>query len=226
MPLENYFSGDPGFTHEQEAELIRLTNALRGMMDSCVKLNAPLKELQDLADQAEKLDLSMKKHASLRPLAAHNAIFKPEDVAWSSPYSPVVGRANPIAPPMHLVLTQDKAIGTVNFGDIYEGPPDCVHGGIIALTWDHVMALANMLANARGPTAYLNIAYRNPSPLNTELRFEAWIDRIEGKKLFIKGACYNGETVVTEAEGLFINTIIKGLNIDPETIRQQIVTAD
>lgn len=226
MPLENYFTGDPDFSAAQEAELVELTRTLRNILDKSVKLNAPLEVLQQLVRQAEQLDQKMEDFAKVRPLAAHNSEFRPDDVAWSSPYSPVVGRANPISPPMHLVLTEDKAVGTVTFGDIYEGPPNCVHGGIIALTWDHVMALANMLTNARGPTAYLHVQYRNPSPLNSELRFEAWIDRVEGKKIFTRGACYCGDTLVTEAEGLFINTIIKGLDIDPEIIKQHIVTAD
>ena len=81
-----------------------------------------------------------------------------------------------------MVLREEKAIGTVTFGDAYEGPPNCVHGGMVALTWDHVMALANMLINARGPTAWLHVDYKKPTPLYAPLRFEAWIDKVEGKK--------------------------------------------
>jgi acyl-coenzyme A thioesterase PaaI-like protein len=223
MGIANYFDSDPNFTPIQEAELVRLTKALRQVIDYNVKLNAPLETLTQLADTAEAMAAQMQPHSSVRPIAAHNKHFRPDDVNWSAPYSPVVGRCNPLAPPMQMVLREEKAIGTVTFGDAYEGPPNCVHGGMIALTWDHVMALANMLINARGPTAWLHVDYKKPTPLYTPLRFEAWIDKLEGKKIFIKGVCYARDEIVTEASGLFINTVIKNIGVEEEMLRQEIL---
>ena len=221
MGIANYFNSDPDFTAEQEAELVRLTRALRQLIDCTVKLNAPLASLTQLANDAESMAAQMLPFSSVRPIAAHNKVFDPDCVDWSAPYSPVVGRCNPLSPPMQMYLTEDKAIGTVTFGDPYEGPPNCVHGGMVALTWDHVMALANMLINARGPTAWLHVDYRKPTPLYTPLRFEAWIDKLEGKKIFIKGACYANGEVVTEASGLFINTVIRNIGVEEEMLRQE-----
>ncbi len=220
MGIANYFDSDPNFSEAQEAELVRLTNAVRKIIDSNVKLNAPLTELQQLADAAEQIAARMQTHASVRPIAAHNKLFKPEQVDWSAPFSPVVGRCNPLSPPMKMVLRDGKAIGEVTFSDAYEGPPNCVHGGMVALTWDHVLALSNMLLNARGPTAWLHIEYRKPTPLLTPLRFEAWIDRVEGKKIFAKGVCYANGEVVTEATGLFIHTFIKNIGVDENMMKQ------
>jgi hypothetical protein len=220
MGIANYFDSDPDFTPEQETELVRLTHALRQIIDSSVKLNAPLATLVQLADDAELMAERMQPYSDVRPIAAHNKAFDPDHVDWSAPYSPVVGRCNPLSPPMSMVLRDNKAIGEVVFGDAYEGPPNCVHGGMVSLTWDHVMALSNMLINARGPTAWLHVEYRKPTPLHTPLRFEAWIDKLEGKKIFVKGACYANGEVVTEASGLFINTFIKNIGVEEETMRQ------
>ena len=220
MGITNYFDSDPDFTAAQETELVRLSAALRKIIDSSVKLNAPLTTLQQLADDAEKIATQMQAHSSVRPLAAHNKLFKPEQVDWSAPYSPVVGRCNPLSAPMQMMLRDGKAIGEVTFGDAYEGPPNCVHGGMVALAWDHVLALSNMLINARGPTAWLHVEYRKPTPLLTPLRFEAWIDRVEGKKIFTKGACYANGEIVTEATGLFINTFIKNIGVDEKMMKQ------
>lgn len=220
MGLANYFEGDPSFTEPQETELIRLAQALRETIDHCVKLNAPLETLTAIASQAEQLAQRMAPFSQLRPMAAHNKVFRPERVDWSAPYSPVVGRCNPLSPPMCMRLEHDKAIGEVTFGDAYEGPPGCVHGGMVSLTWDHVLALSNMLLNARGPTAWLHVEYRKPTPLLTPLRFEAWIDKVEGKKIFAKGVCYANGEVVTEASGLFINTVIKNIGVTEEVFRQ------
>ncbi|MEZ5436399.1 MAG: hypothetical protein R3E67_07795 [Pseudomonadales bacterium] len=41
MGIANYFDSDPNFTPVQEAELVRLTKALRQIIDHTVKLNAP-----------------------------------------------------------------------------------------------------------------------------------------------------------------------------------------
>lgn len=225
MALANYFESDPDFTDEQEAQLIRLNNALRQIIEHTVKLNAPLSALEALANQAEQMAAHMQPHSSVRPIAAHNKLFKPDDVNWSGPYSPVAGRLNPLSPPIHMVLRDGKAIGTAVFGDAYEGPPTCVHGGIVALTWDHVMALANMLLEARGPTAWLHVEYRKPTPLYETLRFEAWIEKVEGKKIFIRGACYARGEVVTEASGLFINTIIKNIGVDENTLKHHTIAS-
>lgn len=223
MGIANYFDSDPNFTAVQETELVRLTKALRQLIDHNVKLNAPLATLSQLADTAESMVTTMQPYSGVRPIAAHNKHFRPDDVNWSGPYSPVSGRCNPLSPPIHMVLREEKAIGTVTFGDAYEGPPNCVHGGMVALTWDHVMALANMLINARGPTAWLHVDYKKPTPLYTSLRFEAWIDRLEGKKIFIKGACYANNEIVTEASGLFINTVIKNIGVEEEMLRQDVM---
>jgi acyl-coenzyme A thioesterase PaaI-like protein len=226
MGIANYFDSDPNFTAQQEAELVRLTSALRRIIDCNVKLNAPLDTLTRLANDAEAMLATMEPYSSVRPIAAHNKVFKPEDVNWSAPYSPVVGRCNPLSPPMQMMLEDNKAVSLATFGDPYEGPPNCVHGGIVALAWDHVMALSNMLLNARGPTAWLHVEYRKPTPLYTPLRFEAWIDRVEGKKIFVKGACYANGEVVTEASGLFINTVIKNIGVEEEMLRQQVLRGE
>lgn len=53
-------------------------------------------------------------------------------------------------------------------------------------------------------TGTLSIRYRRPTPLHTDLRFEASLDRKEGRKLFTTGRLYAGDDLCAEAEGLFI----------------------
>ena len=220
--LNHYFNGDQNFNAQQEAQLVRLTKNLRAVITNSVTLNGSEEALTKLADQAEALNVSMKPLAGLRAMASHNKIFKYNDVAWSSPYSPINGRANPLSPPMFTQIKDDKAIGIVNCGPAYEGPPGCVHGGVVAMIWDHVLAVGTMVKDARGPTAYLTINYIRPTPLNTELRFEAWIEKQEGKKTFAKGRCYAGDDIVTEAEGLFIHTTLRDVDVTMDRAQQVI----
>jgi hypothetical protein len=45
------------------------------------------------------------------------------------PTSPVIGLANPIAPPVEVESVAGGLNGRVFFDNQYEGPPGCVHGG-------------------------------------------------------------------------------------------------
>ena len=89
------------------------------------------------------------------------------------PTSPVIGFANPIAPPVELELTDEGLIGRVFFDYQYEGPPGCVHGGVIALVFDELLGAVNIAANSPGMTGTLTIRYRKPTPILTELRLVA-----------------------------------------------------
>ena len=53
------------------------------------------------------------------------------------------------------------------FDFAYEGPPTCVHGGVIAETFDEVLGAANMVAGNPGMTGTLTVRYRKPTPLRT-----------------------------------------------------------
>ena len=124
-------------------------------------------------------------------------------------YSPLSGRNNPIAPPVRLrvVAGKDDAAGEhriegdVTFGPAYEGPPGHVHGGFIAAMFDELLGFAQL---SPGFTAYLHVNYRKPTPLNTALSLVAWVDSIDGRKRMVRGECYAGDLLLSDAEGLFI----------------------
>jgi len=225
--LENYFIGDPDFGPAQEEELLRFSAAIRRINNKIIKLSGTQAELSALADVAEQLEQKINPLVKRRALPAYSKIFDFKDVGRTYAYSPITGRANPIAPPVFTNIENNKVICHVTFTDVYEGPPGCVHGGIVALTWDHVLAAATIIDDARGPTANLSISYRKPTPLKQALRFESWVDRHEGKKVWIKGICYaidtsGVESIVTEAEGLFINSLIREIYVTEEHLKQEI----
>ena len=120
-------------------------------------------------------------------------------------HSPMIGRANPLAPPITLELLEDLVIGRVNFGAAYEGPPGCVHGGYVACAFDEILGAAQTFSGAPGMTGTLTIRYRKPTPLHADLRFEGRFDRIEGRKVFTSGLLYAGELLTAEADGIFIS---------------------
>jgi hypothetical protein len=42
------------------------------------------------------------------------------------------------------------------------------------------------------------------TPLHTPLRFEAWVERIDGRKVFVRGLCHAAGELLTESEAIFV----------------------
>ena len=79
-----------------------------------------------------------------------------------------------------------------------------MHGAIPAATFDQVFNVANLMRGVAGPTRRLEIRYRKPTPLLADLRFEGWVDRVEGREVHARGHVPHGDPVTVEAEGTFV----------------------
>src|SRR5664280_2017157 len=127
------------------------------------------------------------------------------------PTSPIMGMVNPIAPPVRVLVVEgvDGGYREIRaeawFDYAYEGPPTCVHGGVIAETFDEVLGAANMVAGNHGMTGTLTVRYRKPTPLRTELRIEARYLGRDGRKIRSWAGMYHGDVLTAEADGLFID---------------------
>lgn len=97
-----------------------------------------------------------------------------------------------------------RAIGEVAFGAPYEGPPGCVHGGVIAAAFEMVFNAANLMVGTAGPTATLELHYRRPTPLGAMLRFEAWQEKVVGRRVHVRGHVTAEDRVTVEARGEFV----------------------
>jgi acyl-coenzyme A thioesterase PaaI-like protein len=124
------------------------------------------------------------------------------------PYSPVLGPRNPIAPPVVCEVEGGAVRAVTSFGPCYAGAPGApaglVHGGVIALVMDELLGYANVVNQTGAMTGTLTIRYRSPTPLGRAVRMEARTERVEGRKVFARGAFWHGERLTAEAEGVFI----------------------
>jgi len=191
-------------TDDQKEQLRRLASALRGLVESSVALSAPLPELAAMADAAEALGARAVGFAGERPFPRYGP---PEggDLNTILPWSPISGRYNPLAAPVSMSMEDGKAIGTARLGLAYEGPPGGVHGGVVAAIWDQVLAYACMVRGMPGPTATFTTHFRAITPIHQALRFEAWVERSEGRRVYARGRCHAGDKLVSEADGVFIH---------------------
>jgi acyl-coenzyme A thioesterase PaaI-like protein len=195
----------PYLEEDQRRELLRLVAGLRRTIDASVALQASREELAALADRAHALADDLGARRCGRPVPRYNPPLDPADPNAMIAYSPITGRYNPLAPPVELSLEPGpRVVGAVSFPDAYEGPPSSVHGSVIASVYDQLLAHAAIASDSGGPTAVLTVRYRKLTPLGTPLRFEGWIERVEGRKAFARGTCRAGDDLVSEAEGVFI----------------------
>jgi len=186
----------------------RLAAAMRKVIGRLMEIDAPESELAAAAEALERYHERLEQHPrSQRYEGFHEAAASGNPAAFFD-HSPLIGHANPLAPPIRIQAAEEGARtagAEVYFGPAYEGPPGCVHGGFVAAAFDEVLGYVNTLSGAPGMTAYLKVDYRRPTPLRTQLRFEAQLVRVEGRKKFTTGAVYAGDTLTAEAEALFIS---------------------
>jgi acyl-coenzyme A thioesterase PaaI-like protein len=189
----------------RQTEQRRLAAEMRSVIDHLVATQAPEEALRYAADALARLAVEFDIYPRGRTYEGFaEAANAGGDLAALFDHSPLIGKANPLAPPIEISIEDDKVVGRVTFGSAYEGPPGCVHGGYLAATFDEVLGGAQSLGGRPGMTGTLTVRYRVPTPLHTPLRFEGELDRVEGRKNFTVGRCYAEDTVTAEAEGIFI----------------------
>ena len=145
--------------------------------------------------------MSVVEHAgSRRPVQRHEVTGRP--VVWSNP---VVGVRNPLAPPLIVHHESDgHCWSEFTLGDVYEGPPGLVHGGICALVLDQLLGevATDQLMTPRF-TGTISVRYLRGTPLGP-LRAEAFVDRHDNHKTYARGFISDAQGTTVEAEGVFI----------------------
>jgi acyl-coenzyme A thioesterase PaaI-like protein len=173
----------------------RFIDGVRALQDHARAADAPDEVITEAADLLQKV----------------SDLLTPFDTdEWTSPSGrrmdlPV--RGNILTIPMSAHKTEDGRIeGWARFARFHLGRNGAVHGGSIGMLFDTVLGLTSSVLSGgpRQRTAYLHINYRAIVPIEKKLQIEAGVDRFEGRKIFVSGRLCDGDTVLTEAEALFV----------------------
>ena len=173
----------------------RFVAAVRTLQDHVRAVDAPDRVITEAADLIENVT---------RLLAPY---YGDE---WASPSGrrmDLPNRGNILQVPTGLAKTQDGRIGGVaRFSRYHLGRNGAVHGGALALLFDSVLGYtaSKLTRSLYQRTAFLHVNYRNIAPIEKELQVEAGIERDEGRKIFVVGRVLDGETVLADAEALFV----------------------
>ncbi|MBW2383525.1 MAG: PaaI family thioesterase [Deltaproteobacteria bacterium] len=184
-----------------------LADAVRELMDCLCATDAPSEELLAIAAQvrASAHRFTGQPHMTNPPGVAEGSLAAGMEMFMDR--SPIVGLANPLAPPVKLDPDHETKVvhGEVTFGRAYEGAPGCAHGGYVAAVFDEALGLACVFSGSPGMTGEITIRYRKPTPIRVPLRIEARMDRREGRKIYNSGTLHAGDMLVAESRGLFIS---------------------
>ncbi|GAB3033350.1 PaaI family thioesterase [Mycobacterium bourgelatii] len=177
----------------------RFIEAVRTLQDHARAADAPDEVITHAADMIEQVS------TLLAPFYADE---------WQSPSGrrmDLLVRGNILTVPMSAkkVRTEDgvdRIEGWARFARFHLGRNGAVHGGALGLLFDTVLGLtASVLSGTpRQRTAYLKVNYRNIVPIEKKLQIDAGVDRIDGRKIFVSGRLSDGDTVLTEADALFV----------------------
>jgi acyl-coenzyme A thioesterase PaaI-like protein len=173
----------------------RFIDAVRALQDHARAVDAPDEVITEAADRLEELS------ALLAPFDADE---------WQSPSGRRMDlpmRGNVLTIPMNAQRTDDGRIeGWARFARFHLGRNGAVHGGSLGMLFDTVLGLtASVLTGSRRQrTAYLRINYRNIVPIEKKLQFDAGVDSEDGRKIFVSGRLWDGDTLLTEADALFV----------------------
>lgn len=173
----------------------RFIDAVRSLQDHARSADAPDEVISEAADLVEKVS------ALLAPFDADE---------WASPSGRRMDlpmRGNILTIPMSAHKGEDGRIhGQARFARFHLGRNGAVHGGALGMLFDSILGLSAsvLTGNPRQRTAYLKIDYRRIVPVEKELQFDAGIDRVDGRKIFVSGRLTDGDQLLTEADALFV----------------------
>jgi hypothetical protein len=184
--------GEPALEEtERYAAIVRRISSLALQMERPSEVLAELTAVLERAEAA----LAAQAPADARPRIGDAA---PVDGRIYLDHSRDVGRYNPAFPIYTLEVDGDRASGRANFPVLYEGPPGLVHGGFLALLFDLAIQHHNCAVGQAGKTSRLDVSYRAPTPLLTDLHL-AIERRVDDRRIESTAQLFDGDVLCAEA---------------------------
>jgi acyl-coenzyme A thioesterase PaaI-like protein len=115
------------------------------------------------------------------------------------------GPDNPATLGLKLAIDGERVRGEVTLDDRHQGAPGFAHGGVVATALDDTLGTLLVVLGHPGVTARLEINYRRPAFLHRRFELEAWVERVEGRKIEMAAEMREDGEVVADAAALFIH---------------------
>ncbi len=171
---------------------------MRRLQDLAVSADAPADVYESALQQAQSL---------VDTLAPYEA---PEGRGPAGRVMELPGRGSLLMPPWRVDKFDAESVRARGVLRRYHlGGGGVAHGGVLPLIFDDNFGM--VVYAAKRPisrTAYLHVDYRKVTPLNTPLVIEGRVDRVEGRKTFIRSRLTTEDgTLLAEGEGLMVQLL-------------------
>ncbi len=80
----------------------------------------------------------------------------------------------------------DAVVTELTFSDLHQGAPSLAHGGAVAAVADDLLGHALRLVGAQAVTRRLEVDYLAPVVLGQPHRARAWVEAVEGRKIWLR----------------------------------------
>jgi acyl-coenzyme A thioesterase PaaI-like protein len=179
-------------------EMGRFMTAMRRLQDLAVSTDPDAALWNDAAEHIEDVCARLEEHKA------------PAGVAPAGRVINLPGNGHPIMPPWQVTESgPDEVTMRGHFTRFHVGGNHAVHGGVLPLFYDwHFGMVVSAAGRPDSRTAYLHVDYRRITPIDQPLVARAWIDSVEGRKLFVRAEMADAEgNVLSEANGLMIKLL-------------------
>jgi acyl-coenzyme A thioesterase PaaI-like protein len=119
------------------------------------------------------------------------------------------GPENPAGIGMRLARDGERVRGSVTLDRRHEGAPGYAHGGAVSTILDDALGMLLLVLRRPAVTARLEVDFRRPAYIGRPFEVEAWVDEVDGRKLWMRAEMREAGELVAAARSLF-------LEVDPE----------
>lgn len=131
---------------------------------------------------------------------------------WLPPHHPNClgcGDENPAGVGLRMRRDGERVRGEVTLDRRHEGAPGYAHGGAVSTILDDALGMLLFVLERPAVTARIEVDFRRPAFLERPFEVEAWVDRVDGRKLHLVGELRADGELVAEAHALFLEVDVE-----------------
>ena len=114
------------------------------------------------------------------------------------------GPENPAALGLVFEVERHEVTTPLRFDARHEGAPGFTHGGAVAAALDDILGTVPIALGRVAVTAQLTVDFRAPALLGHDFTMRGWLEREDGRKMFLRAEIREGERLIAEAQALFL----------------------
>ncbi|WP_238888299.1 PaaI family thioesterase [Mycobacterium sp. IDR2000157661] len=179
-------------------EMGRFMAAMRRLQDIAVSSDPDASLWDDSAELLEDICARLENHEAPAGIAPAGRVLN------------LPGHGHPMMPPWQVAESGPHGVVMRGqFSRFHVGGNHAVHGGVIPLFYDwHFGMVVSAAGRPDSRTAYLHVDYRRVTLTDVPLAARAWIDSVDGRKLFVRAEMTDADdNVLSEANGLMIKLL-------------------